>query len=89
MASRDGFKQIIKQNTPKENIQSVWVKRIWKDILRSGNMANQSTRHKVEISPASEEAVGDCLTGLGKAFRLDTLKGIGSHCKFHKGESHV
>ena len=31
MASRDGFKQIIKQeSTPKENIQSVWVKRIGK-----------------------------------------------------------
>lgn len=60
MASRVGFKQIIKQeSTPKENIQSVWVKRIGKDILRSGNMANQSTRQKVEISPASEGGSGE------------------------------
>lgn len=45
MASRDGFKQIIKhESIPKEKIQFVWVKKIGKDVLGSGNMANQSTR---------------------------------------------
>jgi len=37
----------------------MWVKRIGKDILRSGNMANQSTRQKVEISQASEGGSGE------------------------------
>ena len=59
MANRDGFKQIIKQeSTPKENIQSVWVKRIGKDILRSGNMANQSTRQRYKSVQHQREAVG-------------------------------
>lgn len=76
MASRDGFKQIIKQNTPKENASSLqWSSEDMERYSQVRKYGKSSTRHKVEISPASErEAVGDCLTGLGKAFRLDTLR---------------